>query len=94
MSSNRGRRGKRWMRLKAEVRLRRERCCRCGQDIDYQLDWPDPQSFSVDHYPYAWATYPELREDPANLRAAHLLCNQTAGAAAPAPSIGEASEKW
>lgn len=46
MGANTGRRGGRWVKLKAEVKGRRGNCCRCGMTIDYTLTWPDPNSFS------------------------------------------------
>ncbi|MFF1820376.1 HNH endonuclease [Kribbella sp. NPDC058245] len=94
MTGSAGRAGRRWLRLAAEVRARRRPCCRCGQRIDYRLEWPDPHSFSVDHYPYPLSTHPHLAEDPANLAAAHLRCNQAAGNKAPLPGIGTTSEHW
>jgi 5-methylcytosine-specific restriction endonuclease McrA len=92
VSANAGRRGARWVRLKAEVRARRRACCLCGQPIDYSLQWPDPGSFSVQHLK-SWDAHPELREDPANLDAAHLGCNTSAGKT-PKPSLGGTSEAW
>lgn len=89
-----GRNGRRWIRLKAEVKARRGPCCRCGQTIDYTLAWPDPRSFSVDHYPHPLSTHPHLAEDPRNLAGAHLDCNQSAGAKGQRPSIGATSEIW
>lgn len=89
-----GRSGKRWTRLRANVKARRDPCCRCGQPIDYRLAWPDPGSFTVDHYPYPLSTHPHMAEDPANLQAAHLVCNQQAHAAPPLPSLGPPSETW
>lgn len=86
--------GPRWRKLKANVRARHEPCIRCGQAIDYTLTWPDPGSFSVDHYPYPYATHAHLAEDPANLRAAHLRCNQSAGDGGPTPALGASSELW
>lgn len=94
MSANAGRRGRRWERLKAEVKARRGPCCRCGQRIDYTLRHPDPASFSVDHYPHPLDTHPHMAEDPANLAAAHLGCNSSAGKRGVAPSIGATSEAW
>lgn len=51
----------------------------CGEPIDWTLAWPDPMSRSMDHVH-------ELQDggdltDPANLRAAHLGCNASKGAA-------------
>lgn len=94
VSANTGRRGRRWGKLKAEVRARRELCCRCGQSIDYDLTYPDPNCFSVDHYPHPLSTHPHLAEDPGNLHAAHLDCNKNAGNRNPAPSIGVTSRNW
>jgi len=87
-------RGKRWRRLASQVRSRHEPCCRCHQPIDYRLAWPDPGSFSVDHYPYPLSTHPWLAWEPQNLRAAHLVCNQAGAAKAPAPALGTPSESW
>lgn len=89
--------GKRWARLKAEVKLRAragEPCCRCGQRIDCTLPWPDPASYSTDHYPYPLSTHPHLAEDPGNLAPAHLDCNQSAGNKGILPSLGLTSEEW
>jgi hypothetical protein len=82
------------VRLKAEVRARRGRCCRCGQVIDYSLRWPDPASFSVDHYPYPLSTHPHLAEEPQNLAPAHLLCNQDAGNGQTQVTLDNVSEAW
>jgi len=93
-SANYGRRGRNWTRVKAEVRARREHCCRCGQAVRYDLQWPDPDSFSVDHWPHPLSTHPHLGEDPGNLHAAHLKCNQSAGDRADLPGLGTPSEDW
>lgn len=92
MGDNAGRRGSRWNRLKANQKAKRLPCCLCSQPIDYTLNWPDPQSFSVQHLK-DWHDYPELREDPANLDSAHLGCNSSAGQDGK-PSIGATSETW
>jgi 5-methylcytosine-specific restriction endonuclease McrA len=94
MSKSAGRGGSRWRRLKAEVRAKRGPCCRCWQVIDYTLAWPDPSSFSVDHYPHPMSTHPHLAEDPANLAPAHLHCNQSAGDRGATPTLGTTSEAW
>ena len=100
MGNNAGRSGRRWHRLKAEVYARRGQCCRCGQPIDYELPYldavtgrPDPQSKSVDHYPYPRSTHPHLAEDPANLAPAHLGCNQSASNKGTKPA-GVTSRDW
>lgn len=38
----------------------------------------NPQSKSVDHYPHPYSKRPDLAETLTNLRASHLLCNQSA----------------
>ena len=100
MSNNAGRTGRRWHRLKAEVYAKGGPCCRCGQPINYSLPYlnevtgtPDPESKSVDHYPYPRSTHPHLAEDPANLAPAHLRCNQSAGDRRGAPT-GVTSRDW
>lgn len=90
---NAGRRGKRWERLKANLRMQRRPCCICHQPIDYTLEWPDPGSFSTQHIK-DWKNHPELREDPGNLDAAHLDCNSSEGTNGPKPEIGATSEAW
>lgn len=89
-----GRKGRRWERLRAQVKARRGPCCRCGQRIDYTLAWPHPDSFSVDHYPHPRITHPQLAEDPANLAAAHLRCNQSAGDRGVKPALGTTARQW
>jgi hypothetical protein len=94
MNAGAGRKGRRWGRLREEVRARRANCCRCHQPIDYDLAFPHPWSFSVDHWPHPLSTHPWLAEDPANLRAAHLKCNQNAGDDGVQPGLGPPSEAW
>ena len=89
-----GRRGPRWRALRLQVGARHEPCCRCGQAINYALTWPDPDAFTVDHYPHALSTHPHLAEDPANLRAAHQRCNQAAGNSSAQPGLGTPSQRW
>lgn len=97
-----GRTGRPWHRLKADVKARHEPCCRCGQPIDYTLPHtneltgrPDPDSFSVDHFPHPLSTHPHLAEDPANLHAAHLGCNQSAKTSnTTSKALGTPSEDW
>lgn len=97
MSANAGRRGARWRRLCADVKARARRgevCCRCGQRIDCNLEWPDPASCSTDHFPHPLSTHPHLAEEPTNLAPAHLSCNSSAGNKGRTPSIGAVSETW
>lgn len=76
------------------MKARREPCCRCGQAIDLTLKWPHPESFSVDHFPFPLSSHPHLAEEPSNLRAAHLGCNNAAGNHDPGPDLGLTSEAW
>lgn len=88
-----GRRGSRWRKLREEVRARGDACFGCGQEIDYTLKWPHPDSFSVDHR-LPLSKRPELAEDPGNLVACHLHCNQSKGAGENRLSLGNRSEEW
>lgn len=88
-----GRNTRRMQLLKREVRARRDPCWLCGQAIDYTLPHDDPHAFSVDHIK-PWSTHPELREDPANLAAAHASCNKSRGNRTPPPSLGLRSRDW
>lgn len=100
MAKNAGRSGRRWRRLAADVYMRGGPCCRCGQPIDYALPYldeatgqPNPDSKSVDHFPYPRSTHPHLAEDPANLAPAHLRCNQAAGNRGDV-QLGVTSRQW
>lgn len=54
-----------WLRSKG-------RCALCGKKIERQLQWPHPQSFSIDHViPVAHGG----TDDISNVQAAHLRCN-------------------
>lgn len=88
-----GRTTRNFRRLSANLRGQRRPCCICAQPIDYTLRWPHPQSFSVQHVK-DWHSHPELREDPANLDAAHLLCNTSKGRRDAKPSLGATSRRW
>lgn len=54
----------------------RSRCYLCRQIIDQAIRFPDPRSPTIDHVmPYSAGG----SDDPSNLRAAHLGCNQDKG---------------
>lgn len=94
---NAGRQGGRWRALVLQVKGRTgvaALCCRCGGTIDQSLAWPDPRSFSVDHFPFTRAMRPDLAEDPTNTRPAHLVCNESAGRKAPVLPLGQTSQQW
>lgn len=90
---NTGRRGSRWRVLTATLRARHEPCWLCGMPIDYTLAYPHPDSFTTDHK-QSWINHPELREDPANLGAAHARCNKSKGAGNVGAGLGILSEEW
>lgn len=87
-----GRSTRRFRRLAAELKTQRRPCCVCGQRIDYSLSNPHPESFSVEHIK-SWADHTELREDPANLDAAHLGCNSAKGRHGKL-TLGGTSRQW
>lgn len=88
-----GRKGRRWNRLRANLRMQRRPCWLCGQRIDYTAPAGDPNSFSADHM-HPLSTHPHLAEDPANLQAAHLACNVARGTREPRPGLGDGSPQW
>lgn len=88
-----GRSTRRFRRLAAELKTQRRPCCHCGQKIDYSLAAPNSWSFTVEHIK-PWSTHPELREDPANLDAAHWSCNSSRGNREVKPSLGSTSRQW
>lgn len=93
-----GRGTRRFRKLSADLRMQRRPCCFCHQPIDYTLRYPHPASFSVEHIK-GWADHPELREDPANLDAAHKACNESNGKRTPSeltatPTLGARSRTW
>jgi hypothetical protein len=88
MTGYEGRHGRRWRRLTQELRQRHDPCWLCGMPIDYTATYPDNNSFTVDHKK-SW-----IREDPANLAAAHARCNKTKGSNEAAPTLGYLTEQW
>lgn len=69
------------------------RCWLCGQPIDYAAPVGHVDSFELDHF-YTVSAHPELQEDPANFRPAHMLCNRQRGDGPPMPSLGSLSRNW
>lgn len=72
-------------------------CWLCGQDINYQLRFPHPGSFSVDHV-IPVNERPELILDVSNWAASHFSCNSARGGMdddiyGPG-ALGLASEVW
>lgn len=75
--------------LKAQ---RLQPCGRCGMRIDYDADTSDPNAFNAGHIK-SRVDYPELREDPNNLRPEHQRCNKSAGAKQQL-DLGANSRQW
>ena len=74
-----GRRAKNALiRVKEQGRRDKAPCCICGQPIDYSLEYPHPQTCSVQHV-RSQKMYPHLRWDPSNWKPSHLDCNKSAG---------------
>ncbi|GAB3154215.1 hypothetical protein GCM10027258_57760 [Amycolatopsis stemonae] len=70
-----------WRRLRRAVLDRDQWICQlCGKPINPQLRNPDPMSAQVHH-----AQGKAYGDDPAQLQAAHRLCNQQAGDPTRAP---------
>lgn len=77
--SSHGRSTRRFKRLAAELRARKEPCCLCGQPIDYLLPRTDRNAFTVAHRQPV-SLYPHMAEDPTNIAgAAHNHCNAAEG---------------
>uniref|UniRef100_UPI00406D0655 HNH endonuclease n=1 Tax=Microbacterium sp. LWH11-1.2 TaxID=3135258 RepID=UPI00406D0655 len=71
-------------RMRALIRRAKPNCHICGKPINYELTWPDPMCFVVDHLvPLAKGG----ADNVANARAAHATCNSTKRARDYAPII-------
>lgn len=90
---SRGRSGSRWRKLREQIKASRPPCYLCGQPINYQAPYPADDSFTVEHIK-SWINHPELREDPANLVAAHAKCNKAKGAGEIKHELGNTLEQW
>lgn len=88
-----GRSSAAYRKARAELKAARHPCYHDGQPIDYSLVWPDPGSFSVDHL-LSKRDHPELADDPANMVASHLRCNQSKGAGDAKLGLGNRSEDF
>lgn len=93
MSDVAGRSSAAYRKGRAELKAARRPCYHCGQPIDYRLEWPDPGSFSADHL-QSRKRHPELADDPANLVASHLRCNQSKGQGDAKLGLGNRSEEF
>ncbi|MGO2080269.1 HNH endonuclease [Glutamicibacter arilaitensis] len=99
MAGNQYRSTANFKRLSANLRAAGNPCWLCGQAIDYSVGRYDDEgnengnSFSVDHV-VPWSVDETLREDPGNLRAAHLSCNKSRGKRAAPAGLGLLSRDW
>ena len=66
------------------IRATKPNCHICGETIDYQLKWPDPMCFVVDH---VIPLHKGGADTMANKRAAHNTCNSKKRARLVAPII-------
>lgn len=94
-----GRSGKRYLRLCAMVRARRDPCALCGHPIDYGAPPRTRWSFSLDHI-LSLAHGGDLL-DPDNARSAHYSCNSARGGRTrrgrpehPLPPVVVTSRMW
>lgn len=77
MIDMRGRRGRPWRRLQAQVYATETHCHLCGQWVNPNLPSRHPQARSVDHLiPLSRGGHPLDRD---NARLAHLGCNARRG---------------
>ena len=93
MPTTQGRNTANYQRLVTSLRARRLPCWLCGQPIDYEAPFDDPNAFTADHV-QPLSLHPDLAEDPTNLRAAHRRCNGSRGNRAPALDLGQLSRRW
>lgn len=73
MARSKGRTGRPWQRLRAQVIAESTHCGRCGQPLRPELRWPHLMSSTAGHIvPLCEGGHPT---DRANLQAEHLDCN-------------------
>lgn len=90
----RGRAGREWERIKAELFVPGAHCWICRQPIIYGLRRNHPKGPSVDHVrSLDMGGHPTAR---ANLRVAHFGCNSSKGAGRPAKQAAARprSRRW
>jgi hypothetical protein len=68
-------------------------CVIDGEPIDYNLQYPHPLSWSLEHT-IAVKDHPELLMDRNNWASAHFACNSMKGPEQLVPDTGEPSEDW
>lgn len=82
-------------RVKALGRRVNAPCVICQLSINYDLEYPHPDSCSVQHVK-PQSLFPNLRWDPSNWKPSHLSCNQGLGARTDddGPGLGLTSGSW
>jgi len=85
--------GRPYRRLATRLRNEARVCAICGLPIDPDLRSPHPLSFTLDHIiPLSMGG---ARDDPANARPAHRICNMKRGTGRGAPrTTGDRSAAW
>jgi 5-methylcytosine-specific restriction endonuclease McrA len=78
VTRSKGRSGRPWRRVRAQVLADNPTCWLCGHPIDLTLPATHTMSPTVDHVTALAAGGQE--RDPANLRPAHRRCNSRKGA--------------
>ena len=80
--------------FRAQCESRKEPCFLCGQEIDYTIQFPAHDAWTLEHF-YPVSTHPELAEDPAGFRAAHFKCNlQRSNKKIDGGGVGNKSRDW
>jgi len=69
---------------RARIKATRANCHVCGLAIDYELKWPDPMCFVVDH---VHALHRGGSDDISNKAACHNVCNSKKRAREFAPIV-------
>ena len=80
-------------KFRADCARTNAECHLCQDVIDYRLQHPHPQSFSVDHI-VTVKENPALLMDINNLAASHLDCNLCRNSDEIPLALGSASEVW
>ena len=68
-------------------------CIIDGEPIDYNLQYPHPLSWSLEHL-ISVKDHPELLLDQNNWASSHFACNSMRGPEELVPDTGEPSEDW
>ena len=86
-------RGHRWRKMRDQIARNRGACHLCGKSINYDLKYPHPMAFTVDHIQPV-SMVPELAFSLENCRPAHKRCNEVRGTGKGRTHGGVKSEDW